>query len=438
MFNVFFYLLLLFMLLSAGPTNVTTPPTSTPPSDPAENIGVPLGEPFALKWGHPGAVSGTNVLVMFDGIVVDPRCPEGVTCTNEGPVAAEFTVSGGGVAPAHIVLTAHTDAEGAVLPATDDVIVADTAHGYTFTLLKVTPYPQASDVTPPGDYEVWLRVDPAVEPVPSSSAALGTPFTLAPGNTIEIGDTGILVGVLSVADTRCPIDLACGTGGRNGVEVGVLVLNQYGETEQLVLSGRTGYDGLVLPPIGDLQPQIAVGDYVLKLLRVTPFPQSTEEIPAHTYRVTMSVDGPGDVPTPTPTPEPPATGEVALGEAFDLHLHDQATVVDPGAEEGLQIEFTGIQQDSRCPSDVMCAWSGAVGLEFAATPPGGTTKHFVLGGYAGPDGKVVPVMETGTAPLMWLNGYTIAITEIRPYPAHHDQEIAPEEYVATLVVTKDQ
>ena len=80
----------------------------------------------------------------------------------------------------------------------------------------------------------------------------------------------------------------------------------------------------------------------------------------------------------------------------------------------------------------------AVGLEFAATPPGGATKHFVLGGYAGPEGKVVPVMETGTAPMMWLNDYTIAITAIRPYPAHHDQTIAPEEYVATLVVTKSE
>ena len=52
----------------------------------------------------------------------------------------------------------------------------------------------------------------------------------------------------------------------------MLVLDQYGETEQLALSGRTGYDGLVLPPTGEMQPQVAFGDYTLKLLRVTPFP----------------------------------------------------------------------------------------------------------------------------------------------------------------------
>ena len=93
MFNVLFYLLLMFMLFPAD-NRPSSHRHATPPSDPAEFIGVPLGEPFALKWGHPGAVGDTDVIVMFDGIVVDPRCPEGVTCTNEGPVAAEFTVTG--------------------------------------------------------------------------------------------------------------------------------------------------------------------------------------------------------------------------------------------------------------------------------------------------------------------------------------------------------
>jgi hypothetical protein len=432
MFNVFYYLLLLLMLLSAGPTNVTTPPTAAPPSDPAEYIGVPLGEPFALKWGHPGAIGGTNIIVMFDGIVVDPRCPEGVTCKNDGPVAAEFTVSGGGGTPAHIVLTAHTDGEGTVLPPGDDVVVTDSAHGYNVTLLKVTPYPQARDVTPPGDYEVWLRVDPAVEPEPSSNAAVGTPFTLTPGNTIALDGTDILVGVLSVADTRCPIKLDCGTSGKNGVEVGVLILNQYGETEQLVLSGRTGYDGLVLPPIDEMEPQVAFGDYTLRLLRVTPFPEGPNQIRAKDYRVTMVVDGPDGAPTPEPTPEPTVVGEVALAEPFDLRLNDKVTV----AGEGLQIEFTGIQTDSRCPSDVMCAWSGVAGLQFTATGSSGATGHFVLGGYADPDGVVRPVMEAGVAPVGVVDDYLITITHIRPYPVHHDQTIAPEEYVATLVVTK--
>ncbi|MFN8469820.1 MAG: hypothetical protein U0X20_29960 [Caldilineaceae bacterium] len=430
MFNVLFYRLLLFMLLFAGSTTVVTPPTPTPPSDPAENIGVPEGEPFALKWGHPGAVGDTGIIVMFDGIVVDPRCPEGVSCTYDAPVAAEFTVSGGGGAPAHIVLTAHTDPEGNVLPPGDDVVVADTAHGYTVTLLKVLPYPQAKDVTPAGDYQVWLRVDPAVEPVPSSSAAVGTPFTLAPGGTIALDDTDMMVGLLSVADTRCPIDLDCGTGGSNGVEVGVLVLNQYGETEQLALSGRTGYDGLVLPPTGKMQPQAAFGDYTLKLLRVMPFPKGANEVAPKDYRVTLVVDGPGSAPTPA-APEPPSGDEVALAEPFDLHLHDKVAV----AGEGLEIEFTGIQTDSRCPSDVMCAWSGVAGLQFTATAPSGAAGDFVLGGYADPEGVVRPVMEAGVAPIAVQGDYLITITHIRPYPAHHDQTIAPEEYVATLVVT---
>lgn len=77
MVNVLFYLLLMFMLFTGGQQTVATPSTPTPPSDPAEFVGVPLGEPFALKWGHPGAVGDTGVIVMFDGIVVDPRRPAG-------------------------------------------------------------------------------------------------------------------------------------------------------------------------------------------------------------------------------------------------------------------------------------------------------------------------------------------------------------------------
>ena len=431
MSNFFFDLLLAFILLFGAHETVVTPHPA-PPSDPAQFIGVPLGEPFALKWGHPGAVGDTDMIVTFDGIVVDPRCPEGVTCTNEGPVAAKFTVSGPSGTPAHIVLTAHTDGEGTVLPAGDDVVVADTAHGFTFTLLKVTPYPQARDVTPPGDYEVWLRVDPAEATATPTHAAPGTPFTLTPGDTIELDGTGMMVGLVSVADSRCPIDLECGAGGKNNVEVGVLVLDQYGETEQLALSGRTSYDGLVLPPTAEMQPQVAVGDYTLKLLRVMPFPQSTGEIAGTYYKVTLVVNGPDNSSTSPATPEPPAAGEFALGEPIDLRLNDKVTV----AAEGLQVQFTGIQTDSRCPSDVMCAWSGVAGLQFEATAPDGASGPFVLGGYADTVGVVRPVMEAGVAPIGVLDNYLITITHIRPYPAHHDQTIAPEEYVATLVVTK--
>lgn len=195
MVNVLFYLLLMFTLFGGHSETVVTPSPATPPSDPAEFIGVPLGEPFALKWGHPGAVAQTDIIVTFDEVVVDPRCPQGETCTFDSPVAVQFTVHEPGTTPAHIVLTAHTDADGTVLPGGDDVVVADKAHGYMFTLLKVTPYPQASDVTPPEDYEAWLRADPAVEPLPSANATLDTPFTLTPGETIGLDGTDMMVGL---------------------------------------------------------------------------------------------------------------------------------------------------------------------------------------------------------------------------------------------------
>jgi hypothetical protein len=142
--------------------------------------------------------------------------------------------------------------------------------------------------------------------------------------------------------------------------------------------------------------------------------------------------------TPPVTPpadtavEPLPSTNAALGTPFTLAPGAKVTV----GGEGLEIEFTGIKTDSRCPSDVMCAWSGVAGLQFKATAPSGATGDFVLGGYADPEGVVRPVMEAGVAPTAVLDDYLITITHIRPYPAQHDQPIAPEEYVATLVVTK--
>ena len=146
----------------------------------------------------------------------------------------------------------------------------------------------------------------------------------------------------------------------------------------------------------------------------------------------VSKHGPEDDPTPAVTPAPPSTIDASVGEAFNLRLGEAADL----AAEGVEIKFNAIETDSRCPLDIMCAWSGVVGLEFIANGPSGAQTKAVLGGYAGQDGEVRPAMETGTAPEMWVDGYTIAIQRVTPYPAHHDQQIAPEEYVATLLVTK--
>jgi hypothetical protein len=169
--------------------------------------------------------------------------------------------------------------------------------------------------------------------------------------------------------------------------------------------------------------------YTFTLLKVTPYPRAGEVTPDEDYSVWLRVDPAISAPAVSPT-----SIETTLGVPFELRLNAEATV----AGEGLEIQFTGVPKDSRCPLDIMCAWSGVVGLEFVATAPGGATQRSVLGGYADPQGDVRPVMETGTAPLMWLDGYTITSERVQPYPAHDDLAIAPEAYVATLIVTKDE
>lgn len=52
------------------------------------------------------------------------------------------------------------------------------------------------------------------------------------------------------------------------------------------------------------------------------------------------------------TPQPPK--EVALDQEFTIKAGQQVEV----SEANLQITFTSVAEDSRCPVDVQCAWAG--------------------------------------------------------------------------------
>ena len=273
MSTFFFYLLLIFMLLFGGYETTTMPPDPTPPIG-VPPASVPLGAEFSLGWGNAAAVGDAGLVVTFDMIASNGRCPEGMECAASNPVAVALTVREPGSAPAHIVLSGHTDGDGTVAPFTGGVVVSDTVLGHVITLLKVAPYPRAGDVTPKGDYAVALRVDslPGAGEQHETRATLDTPFVLAPHESIDVAGTGMQIEVTSIVDTRCPVDLECGATSRNGVEVGLRVSDTDGKDQQLKLVGRTDYAGIVLPPSAEMQPQIAIGDYTLALQRVAPLP----------------------------------------------------------------------------------------------------------------------------------------------------------------------
>ena len=117
-------------------------------------------------------------------------------------------------------------------------------------------------------------------------------------------------------------------------------------------------------------------------------------------------------------PSGPSTGLVTatLDREFDLAVGGTAEVGDGG----LTISFTGVREDSRCPSDVVCVWSGdatalltvAVGRSAAET----LALHTHLVPRAAPHG-----------------GYTIHLVSLSPYPDSRDP-IEAGEYVVRLRV----
>ena len=119
-----------------------------------------------------------------------------------------------------------------------------------------------------------------------------------------------------------------------------------------------------------------------------------------------------------------------LGEPFTLAYGSSATL-----EGGkLAITFVEVLEDSRCPADVLCAWSGqvVVALRVAAE---GAEQTLELGGVTDSEGVLRPQRPgLETAPSVEVGPYTVELLAVTPYPTHSAEPPAAAEYTVTLVV----
>ena len=123
--------------------------------------------------------------------------------------------------------------------------------------------------------------------------------------------------------------------------------------------------------------------------------------------------------------------ETALGEPFVLG-YGSAAAVDGGK---LMIVFDRVAEDSRCPADVMCAWSGQAIVELRVEAGGEAAQTVELGGFTDYEGVLRPQRpELETTPSATVGGYTIELLAVTPYPAHSAAPPAPEEYQVQLQV----
>lgn len=115
--------------------------------------------------------------------------------------------------------------------------------------------------------------------------------------------------------------------------------------------------------------------------------------------------------------------EYPLGVEFPLSGGQEAEVTG----ENLHVRFTDVLEDSRCPTEVECFWTGQARVAVAVEPAGraSTTVEF--------NTNPAPGQNVQTADVA---GYTVTLKSLDPYPRTPDDGTAFQDYNATLLVRR--
>jgi hypothetical protein len=107
----------------------------------------------------------------------------------------------------------------------------------------------------------------------------------------------------------------------------------------------------------------------------------------------------------------------------------------------LSITFDEVLEDSRCPLDVMCAWSGwvRVGLTLAQpkADPSVAPTTVAITGFTDSEGVVNTTTNIKDAmPVADYPPYRLTLLKVEPYPASTQTDIADSEYILTIDVQR--
>ena len=111
-------------------------------------------------------------------------------------------------------------------------------------------------------------------------------------------------------------------------------------------------------------------------------------------------------------------GAALLGEPVELGVGESAVVDD------LKVTFEGVDGDNRCPRNVNCIVAGKATVALVLEPPDGTRSQLRID---------VPPSGRGKASF---RDYEI-VAGVAPEPIA-GRRIEADEYVVTLVVTRDE
>jgi tetratricopeptide (TPR) repeat protein len=135
-------------------------------------------------------------------------------------------------------------------------------------------------------------------------------------------------------------------------------------------------------------------------------------------------------PQPEPTKEPRPTVlipaqppvEAQLDQPLTLYFNQGASLPD----EDLLVTFLDVLEDSRCPTQVECAWSGQAIILIQVQLSGLTPVNYELNDN--------PPLKEDTVSY---EKYNIKFVKLDPYPEQPRVPIPPASYVATLLVTSN-
>jgi hypothetical protein len=125
------------------------------------------------------------------------------------------------------------------------------------------------------------------------------------------------------------------------------------------------------------------------------------------------------------------SNEPARADVPELNLNEAFTLA--GGQDGLipseklRLRFAEVLEDSRCPTQVECFWTGQARIAIAVHPEGSGSTTVEFNTNPAP-GQTVKLADVGQ--------YSIELRSLDPYPQTPDDPIAFADYRATLLVRK--
>jgi hypothetical protein len=138
--------------------------------------------------------------------------------------------------------------------------------------------------------------------------------------------------------------------------------------------------------------------------------------------------------TNSPAGSPPAQAPSPAGSALTLDYG----VTTEAAGGDLALTFTDVVEDSRCPADVACVWSGMAVVTLEVEAGGQAAQTVQLGGMTDSAGKVSgPVPARDVTDAATVGGYRVQLLAVTPYPTRAGALPALQNYQIQLLVHAD-